>query len=125
VVPGLGLTPKAALHVIHFKQLSVLSGVDFLPLYFLVEGRAIVVLAQGRPNHLVAFQALDFPTFAMFVLALVFPARGRQRAVNKVYLEFTRCYGFPFTSVILAVEILSAIIEELQTAIGIVVSIAT
>ena len=80
---GLSLGIKAALSLLTVPVPgSVL--LYFFPIHELLKGRAVGVLAQGFPLHLVSFQAIDFPTFAKFDLAQVFPAGSHQRAVNKV-----------------------------------------
>ena len=57
---------------------------DLLPRHALLDGGAVGVLAEGSPLHLAVGDRGDFPPLAQFVLALVLPYSGEQRAVDEV-----------------------------------------
>ena len=99
--------------------------VDFLPSHFLLYSGAVSVLAQGGPNHLIAAEGFYFPPLAQFVLVLILPASGEQRAVYEVVLEIARGHSLPLPSIILAVVAVSAVREKLQSRISIVIGLDT
>jgi hypothetical protein len=58
------------------------------PIHDLLEGGAIFVFAQGSPLHLVAFQTLDLPPLAQFILTLVLPS-GSSNAYKLPVVDFS------------------------------------